>query len=212
MTKFHRFTCITFTLLILLLSHAGNSQVYSGDKKYLVETSGMIGWMFSFGNYNSRVVNNPLYSFSAAYIKDEQKMYEFSVNTIASHIIYKNYNGHSDTTARYSQTYYMIGIVKTFRIDNPKFQPFFSTSIGFINRSVQIAQASPQTQLAVGLQGGIKYFIKDQYGIKVQARLQSSLDGFGLGVGFGTAGPSVGLGSYSNSVQVDFSGGVFYRF
>lgn len=199
-------------MLILSLSQTGKSQVYSGDKKYLIEASGMAGWLFSFQNTYSKIQNSPVYTVSAAYIRNEQQMYELSVNTIASKIHYRAYNGFSDTSARYSQTYIMFGIVKTFNIGNPKFEPFFSTSIGLVTRSVQVVNVTPQTQLAVGLQGGIKYYIKDHYGIKTQARLQSSLDGFGLGVGLGTGGPRVGIGSYSNSIQIDFSGGVFYRF
>ena len=212
MIKFYTCKLFISSLLILSLSQTGKSQVYSGDKKYLAEASGMVGWLFSFQNSYSKIHNTPVYTFSGAYIRNEQKMYELSVNTIVTSIHYRAYNGYSDTSARYSQTYIMFGIVKLFNIGNPKFQPFFSTSIGLVSRSVQVVNVSPQTQLAVGLQGGIKYFIKDHYGIKAQARIQSSLDGFGLGVGFGTGGPSVGIGSYSNSIQLDFSGGMFYRF
>lgn len=212
MRKFYPAKALISVLLILSLSQIGKSQVYIGDKKYLIETSAMVGWLFSTSSYASKMHNNPIYTIAGAYIKNERVMYELTINTISTSIHYKAYNGYSDTTARYSQTYVMFGIVKTFNIGNPKFQPFFSTSFGFINRSVQVVNVSPETQLAVGLQGGIKYFVKGHYGVKLQARLQSSINGFGIGVGFGSAGPSVGVGSYSNGLQIDFSGGMFYRF
>ena len=205
--------CRVLPVLLLIVAVSGfcSAQVYSGDKAYYAEAAGMAGGMITFGNYNSKVRNSPVYTISGAYIRNEQIMYELNVNTLFSTITYKSYNGFSDTTTKYSQTYVMFGIVKSFRIENPDLVPFFSTTFGFISRSVQVANVSAQTQLAVGLQGGLKYFIKDNFGIKVQARLQSSLNGLGIGVGVGSGGPSVGLGSYSNAIQLDFSGGIFYR-
>lgn len=90
--------------------------------------------------------------------------------------------------------------------------PYLSTCIGFTNSNIQMSNAAPSTtRLAAGLLGGVKVGLNKRMGLKFQLRIQAPLSGFGLGVGIGTGGPSVGIGSYSSTIQFDVSGGLFFR-
>jgi hypothetical protein len=181
-------------------------------KRYLVEGSAMTGWLFAGKASAAKIINAPVYNLSVGYIRNEVAMYELNINTLFSQTRFPNWNNTSDTTTTYSQTYIMLGIVRTFNTEIPKFSPYVSTMIGILSQRIHAPDVSPQTQIAAGLSGGIKYFIKENLGIKLQARIQAPLSGIGLGVGIGFGGPSVGVGSYSNNIQFDLSGGACFRF
>jgi len=196
---------------LLFLNVPCFAQGSDNNKKYVFEGGGLVGWMLAGKTSTAKIINAPVYSLSAAYVRTPQVAYELSFNTLYSNVHYASYNGQSDTVTHYSQTYIMFGIVRHFQTEIPKFTPYMSSTIGFMSQSVQVANVASQTQLAAGLLGGFKYFIKDNLGIKIQARVQAPLSGIGLGVGFGIGGPRVGIGSYSNNIQFDFSGGIFFR-
>ena len=196
---------------VLLIQTTGFAQKDDSNKKYVFEGAGQAGWMLAGRTSTSKIINAPVYGLSVAYIRTPQVSYELSFNTLYSNVHYESYNGQADTAAHYSQTYIMFGIVRHFQTEIPKFTPYMSSTVGFMSQSVQVANVTSQTQLAAGLLGGFKYFIKDNLGIKIQARVQAPLSGIGLGVGFGIGGPRVGIGSYSNNIQFDFSGGIFFR-
>ncbi len=203
-----------FSVLILTCYCFFQSTAQSAlpPKRYLFEGSAMLGWLFAGKASTAKIINAPIYNLSIGYIRNETSLYELNVNTLLSQTRFANWNNTSDTTTSYSQTYIMLGIVRTFNTEIPKFSPYVSTMIGMLNQSIHAPNISPQTQLAVGLAGGIKYFIKENLGIKLQARIQAPLSGIGLGVGIGFGGPSVGVGSYSNNIQFDLSGGACFRF
>ena len=202
---------IFISILFLFFNTLSNAQVIGneGDKK--IEASVLCGWLFAGNNLGAKIVNAPLYSASVAYVRNSNIMYELNVNSFFSRMKYNAYQGHSDTSVRYSQTFIMLGIVRTFKTEIPNFAPYLSTTIGVANTFIHVYNSASKLQLAAGLLGGVKVDLNARIGLKFQVRIQAPLSGIGLGVGVSTSGPSVGIGSYSRTIQFDVSGGLFFR-
>lgn len=202
---------IFIVLFFLILITRGNAQPIILDANKKVEASFLCGWFFAGNNSYPKIKNAPIYSGSVAYIRNPNIMYELNINAFYSKIRYNTSQGNGDTSARYAQTYIMLGIVRTFNTEIPNFMPYMSATIGISNMSVHVPGSAPQTRLAAGLLGGIKVALNKRMGLKFQARVQAPLNGLGLYAGVGTGGPSVGIGSYSSGIQIDLSAGLFFR-
>lgn len=208
--KIHLIIFIVIHFLFFNSISYGQNRVSESDRK--IEGSVLLGWLFAGSNPGAKIVNAPIYSISAAYVANPQIMYELSVNSFFSKIKYDASQSYGDTTVRYSQTYVMFGIVRVFKTEIPNFIPYLSTNIGFATTNIKATSTSPTpTQFAAGILGGIKVDLNARIGLKFQARVQSPLSGLGLRVGVSTGGPTVGIGSYSNTIQFDASAGVFFR-
>lgn len=203
---------IIFIVMQFLFFNTKSSAQNTLDINRKVEGSVLVGWLLAGSSPGAKIINAPIYNVSLAYIRNPQVMYELNVNLMYTKIKYDPYRGHNDTLVGYSQTYIMFGIVRTFKTEIPNFMPYLSTCIGFTNSNIQMSNAAPSTtRLAAGLLGGVKVGLNKRMGLKFQLRIQAPLSGFGLGVGIGTGGPSVGIGSYSSTIQFDVSGGLFFR-
>jgi hypothetical protein len=187
------------------------SQIFTPDLIHKIEVSAQVGWLFAGSNPGAKIINKPIYSLSVAYVRNPQVAYELHVNTFYSNIVYHDYQSKYDTSARYSQSYVMFGIVRSFTTEIKNFTPYLSSLIGFSNTSIKSNTTAPQTQLAAGLLGGVKYQLNKRLGLKFQARVQAPLSGIGIGLRIGTGGPSVGIGSYSQTIQFDLSCGMFFN-
>lgn len=64
---------------------------------------------------------------------------------------------------------------------------------------------------AVGFQAGLKYFVSDHIGIKLQVGMKMPVQYAGVGIGIGTGGASAGVGVSSTMIQGDFMGGIVFR-
>lgn len=202
---------IFINILFLFFNILSSAQIIGDEVDKKIEASVLCGWLFAGNNPGAKIVNAPLYCASVAYVRNPSIMYELNINSFFSNIKYDAYQGHSDTSVRYSQTYIMLGIVRTFKTEIPNFTPYLSTTIGIANTSIHVSNSVSKLQLAAGLLGGIKVDLNTRIGLKFQARIQAPLSGIGLGVGVSTSGPTVGIGSYSSTVQFDVSGGLFFR-
>jgi hypothetical protein len=200
------FICVACWMLLSPYVYAQGK--IEAPKTYVFEGAGQLGWMISGANGLARVKSTTNYTFSGAYIRNEHTLYELNVNTFGTKLYYPLY---PDSSVRYAQTYVMFGIVRCFKLDIRTMIPYLSTTIGFSSSNVKVAHAVSQMSLAAGLSGGLKIKVKDNWGVKLQARVQAPLSGLGLRVGIGTSGPAVGIGSYSSTIQFDFSGGLFFR-
>jgi opacity protein-like surface antigen len=61
------------------------------------------------------------------------------------------------------------------------------------------------------LGGGVKIYVSDKIGIRLQGRLLVPMVLSGGSVWFGTGGAGVAVGTYTTIVEGDFSGGIFFR-
>jgi len=203
---------IFIVIHFLFFNTISNAQTRVSESNKKIEGSVLLGWLFAGNNPGAKIVNGPIYSISAAYVRNPQIMYELSVNSFFSKLKYDANQTHGDTAIRYSQTYIMFGIVRIFKTEIPNFTPYLSTNIGFATTNLKASNTTPTpTQFAAGIVGGIKVDLNARIGLKFQARVQSPLSGLGLRVGISAGGPTVGIGSYSNTIQFDTSAGVFFR-
>jgi len=68
------------------------------------------------------------------------------------------------------------------------------------------------TRFAVGLNGGMKYFVSDNVGIRLQANLMMPISNVGANLWWSPgAGTSVGVGGWSSVIQFGFTGGLIFR-
>lgn len=68
------------------------------------------------------------------------------------------------------------------------------------------------SRFAIGLNGGMKYFVNDNIGIRVQANLMMPISNIGANLWWSPgAGTSVGLSGWSSVIQFGFNGGLVFR-
>jgi hypothetical protein len=68
------------------------------------------------------------------------------------------------------------------------------------------------SRFAVGLNGGMKYFVSDNIGIRVQANLMMPINNVGANLWWSPgAGTQVGVSGWSSVVQFGFTGGLIFR-
>ena len=108
--------------------------------------------------------------------------------------------------------YYQIGVVKSFIEDAPV-DPYGLFTLGASRLHPEIDNDVWNFAMNLGL--GLKYFISDRVGIRVQARLLLPLyfagGGFGCSIGTGGSGCGTGIGFGSEVIQGDFTGGLIFK-
>lgn len=109
--------------------------------------------------------------------------------------------------------YYQIGVLKSFIEDAPV-DPYGLFTLGASRMDAETA-ASDYWNFAMNLGLGLKYFINDRVGIRVQARLLLPMyfagGGFGCSIGTGGSGCGTGLSFGSEVIQGDFTGGLVFK-
>lgn len=121
-----------------------------------------------------------------------------------------------EKSAKYDMAidYFQLGGVK--ELTQGPLVPFGMASLGITWFNMQTHGVSDHVSFSAALGGGIKYFISDRIGIRLQGRLLLPMyfSGGGLFLGIGTGGPSTGVGISTGvlAVQGDFSGGLIFRF
>ncbi|MBC7451948.1 MAG: hypothetical protein H7259_10700 [Cytophagales bacterium] len=200
--------CIVFVLFnSLLLFSQTTTSIAPKPKRF--DLSAMVGWNFVSGNSSYKVVNAPIYSAAVNYILNDRTHIELNYNYMTSDMMYKSYGAVPEIRSPYYQGFIQAGIMRIFAISNPNLMPYTLATIGGMYSGVKGGET--HGGFAAGINFGVKYLMNEKAGIRIQARLQAPLSGAGLGVGVGTGGVNVGVGSYSNAVQLDLSGGVFFR-
>jgi hypothetical protein len=101
---------------------------------------------------------------------------------------------------------------------NEPLVPYGLLNVGILSTSSEgtptIASES-NTWFTAGLGGGLRYYLNDRIGIRLQARLLLPMQfggvGFGCGIGTGGGGCGAGVSTYTNIIQGDFTGGVVLK-
>lgn len=112
-----------------------------------------------------------------------------------------------------SVEYYQLGAVKSL-MEGDSFVPYGLFSLG-ASRFAPKDVREDYWRFAINAGLGIKYFVSDKFGLRLQARLLMPLyfsgAGFGCGIGTGGASCGGGVGMGSEILQADFTGGVILR-
>ncbi len=139
---------------------------------------------------------------------------EFEWNYTSTNLTYRDWYGDRQSVD-VSVNYYMLGGMRELQ-DGPTI-PYGLFNIGLVNFKGKNLQYNDQiTMLVAGLGFGVKHFVSDNVGIRLQGRLLFPMQfaGVSIGCGIGTGGGGCGTGvsSYSTIIQGDFTGGVILKF
>jgi hypothetical protein len=139
-------------------------------------------------------------------------MVEFEWNHTESFFNYTSQLG-ANQSIPFTSNYYLLGGMREIDNGNPAI-PFGLFNIGMTNFKNTEDNYS-RNMFTVGLGGGIKYFVNDKIGIRLQARLLFPMQyggvSFGCGIGTGGGGCGTGVSSYTSLIQGDFTGGIILK-
>ncbi|MCK5781779.1 MAG: hypothetical protein KAH10_04280 [Flavobacteriales bacterium] len=113
-------------------------------------------------------------------------------------------NGTSDWREGVSIRYYQIGVIK--EMPNGKIIPYGTISMGAVQIDSENDRYSDEWKFAITLGGGLKYYLTDAIGIKLEARMMAPISYGGLYLGTGGSGVSAG----SATMQGYFGGGLTF--
>ncbi|MCF6361208.1 MAG: porin family protein [Cyclobacteriaceae bacterium] len=109
--------------------------------------------------------------------------------------------------------YYQLGVLKPL-MEGETFIPYGLFSLG-ASRFAPKEENEDHWRFAINAGLGMKYFLSDKVGIRIQARLLMPLyfqgAGFGCSIGTGGSGCGTGIGMGSEIIQADFTGGIVLR-
>ena len=135
---------------------------------------------------------------------------ELMYNRMVSRATAWDYRENEQEVFDLASEYFLAGGLK--EMDYGRIKPFGVFLMGVAAHSPQNTQYNNKISFAFGLGGGVKIFITDVIGIRLQGHLLAPLyvSGIGLGCGIGTGGASCGggVGLSSTLLQGDFSGGI----
>ncbi len=137
-------------------------------------------------------------------------------NTVTDAHFIPRVSGYLPWNGKIGINYLMIGSVKEFYFGESPVVPYFGGELGTSITNVKESTVSDLWRFSIALKGGLKIFLSDAIGIKLQARMLMPLYFAGVGFygGIGTGGSSAGLSLNGGVVvlQGDFTAGLVFRF
>ena len=104
--------------------------------------------------------------------------------------------------------YWQLGVVREVPIQSKKVKPYGVVGLGAANFNPVGSAWSNEWFFSAHFGGGLKVFLSDAIGIRLQARALLPFTFSGGSFWCGTGGCSVGVGSYSSIMQFDFTAGL----
>ena len=196
----------TFTLLsfVYLLSQSAIAQ-----PAITLEAFG--GWLWTGkAGYNGtiKVDDKGNYGVRGGISPKSQMVVEFEWNHTETTLHWYDYVTQENYNEDVIMNYYLLGFNQELT-EGPAV-PFGVFNIGVLNVKGQETNFS-ENWFTVGLGGGLKYYISDRIGIRLQARLFLPMQFAGVGFGCGSGGCGSGVSGYSSTIQGDFTGGVVLK-
>lgn len=190
-----------------------------------VEIGGFGGWLWtgSIPAYlqDIKVSDEGNYGVVAGYKVQEEMIVEFEWNHTNNEVSYREYlvgGGLGDPVkVPLTLNYYMLGFnyLATF---NEPLVPYGLVNLGVLNSKSEAHDGVPSNSenwFAAGLGGGLRYYLNDRIGIRLQARILLPMQfggvGFGCGIGTGGGGCGAGVSTYTSIIQGDFTGGIVLK-
>ncbi len=155
-----------------------------------------------------RVRNNGEWGLIASYRIDKIANIELSYTGISTTIEHDIRNSPDISYGDWLVSYLMIGSTKELN-STAKLRPFGNFSLGAVWFDPASNFYDDEWRFAFSAGIGVKYFISDRVGLRLQTRLLSPLYGAGVGVSCGTgSGCGASVGSTSLFLSGDVSGGL----
>ena len=189
-----------------------------------VEFSAYGGWlwtasvkMYSYPPYyygqNAKVDDLGNYGFRAGVSGPYDTAAEFEWNHTETNFIYRDTNG-ARSVIPVAANYYMMGALK--EVPNGPMVGYAILNFGVVNFKNTNDDSYSINRFVAGFGGGVKYYINDMIGFRLQGRFLAPMQfaGISIGCGIGTGGGGCGTGvnSYSATIQGDFTGAIILRF
>jgi hypothetical protein len=189
-----------------------------------VEITGFGGWLWT-GSIPAwlqdiKVSDEANYGIAGGVRIREEMLVEFEWNHTENQAEFREYQvsgGLGDpVVVPLTMNYYMLGFnyLATF---NEPIVPYGLINIDMLNSKATGAQPynTSNNYFTVGFGGGLRYYLSDKIGIKLQARLLLPMQfggvGFGCGIGTGGGNCGAGVSTYTNIIQGDFTGGIILK-
>ena len=192
-----------------------------------VEISGFGGWLWT-GSIPAwlqdiKVSDMGNYGVTAGVRVREEMLVEFEWNHTENEAYFREYDngvlppGSDFVKMPLTLNYYMLGFNYLVPYNEP-LVPYGLVNVGILStKSAGSDNIAPNsnTWFTAGLGGGLRYYLSDRIGIRLQARLLLPMQfggvGFGCGIGTGGGGCGAGVSTYTNIIQGDFTGGVVLK-
>ena len=191
-----------------------------------VEIGAFGGWLWTGSipawRQDIKVSDEGNYGITAGFRVREEMIVEFEWNHTNNEATFREYNidGSLGDLQKVPMTlnYYMLGFNYLVTYNEP-IVPYGLINVGILNVNsdgFSSYQSTSVNYFTMGFGGGLRYYISDNIGIRLQARLLLPMQfgGVGFGCGIGTGGSSCGAGvsTYTNIIQGDFTGGIILKF
>ena len=168
------------------------------------------GWLWTgSAGYNGsiKVDDKGNYGLRAGVSPNTGMVIEFEWNHTDTRLNWNDIGGVGDKED-VALNYYLLGF-NMEKGEGPAI-PYGLFNIGVMNMKGQDTNFS-ENWFTVGLGGGLKYYLSDKIGIRLQARLFLPMQFAGIGFGCGGGGCGTGVSTYTSTVQGDFTGGIILK-
>lgn len=179
--------------------------------------------LFGFGGYmtyssvpvsqgNLSFEDNPNYGFGLDVEIDRGLLAELNYTHNETSARLRRFNGGEEPLFDMNTHYFQLGAHYEFkRTSKQKAFPYTLVTLGATLFDAKDASLNDEWRFSVAFGGGGKFYLGKNIGLRLQGRLLMPLIFSGGGLWCGTGGCSVGVGSWANLVQFDFTAGVFVR-
>ena len=198
-----------FTVLSLVFLF---SQAVIAQPAITIEAFGGWLWTGSAGYYNNIKVDDlGNYGIRAGVAPGDGMVVEFEWNHTETTLHGTDYlPPYEKYDEDVKMNYYLLGFNKEMS-DGPAV-PFGLVNVGVLNvKGTENNSWINENFFTVGLGGGLKYYLSDHIGIRLQARLFFPMQFAGVGFGCGSGGCGSSVSGYTSTIQGDFTGGVILK-
>ena len=191
-----------------------------------VEIGAFGGWLWTGSipawRQDIKVSDKGNYGITAGYQINDEMLVNFEWNHTDNEATFRRYDFNGIPTGDpvkmpLALNYYMLGFNYLVAYNEP-LVPYGLVNLGILHTKsdgLDNIQGESNTWFTAGLGGGLRYYLSDRIGIKLQARLLLPMQfggvGFGCGIGTGGGGCGAGVSTYTNIIQGDFTGGIVLK-
>jgi hypothetical protein len=179
--------------------------------------------LFGFGGYmtyssipvvegNLSFEDGPNYGFGLDVGIDRGILVELNYTHNQTSARLRRFNGGDEPLFDMNTHYFQLGAQYEFRrTSKQKAFPYTLVTAGATLFDAKDASLGDEWRFSVAFGGGGKFLLGKNIGLRLQARLLMPLNFSGAGMWCGTGGCSVGVGSWAQLVQFDFTAAFFIR-
>ena len=179
--------------------------------------------IFGFGGYEISsdvnvsegeviVQSNPNYGAAISFETERNVQAELIWIGQQTTMDFKRTNGITEPLFDIGIHYFQFGVIYEFRqVSVQKVFPFMSFSLGTTLFTPTNGEYSDEWLFSITFGGGGKFYISNNVGLRLQARLLLPLNFSGGGMWCGPSGCGVAVGTWTSFLQADLTGGIFVR-